>query len=136
MTVERCFAVEGGFRRAPQLFSSAALRREASAGCRDFVSCCDEPAGGAEPSCTCPGVLGSVTAWAAMPRAYSEDLAWRVVARITWMEQSVAEVCDPEHGLDVSRPYVEAVMQRFDTAKNDDSVCLREGIHAACECGW
>ena len=48
------------------------------------------------------------------------------------MEQSVAEVCDPEHGLDVSRPYVEAVMQRFDTAKNDDSVCLREGIHAAC----
>ena len=83
LTVERCFAVEGGFRRAPQLFSAAALRREASAGCRDLVSCYEEVAGGAEPSGTSSGGLGSVTARAAMPRAYGEDLAWRVAAQDT-----------------------------------------------------
>ena len=46
-------------------------------------------------------------------RAYSDDLAWRVVTRIFWFEQPVGQVCDALVGLHVSRHYVESVMRRF-----------------------
>ena len=46
-------------------------------------------------------------------RAYSDDIAWRVVTRILWFGQDVSQVCDARVGLDVSRHYVETVMHRF-----------------------
>ena len=48
-------------------------------------------------------------------RAYSDDIAWRVITRIFWFGQPVSQVCDARNGLDVSRHYVESVMHRFRT---------------------
>mmetsp|Transcript_23120 Transcript_23120/g.58988 ORF Transcript_23120/g.58988 Transcript_23120/m.58988 type:complete len:346 (+) Transcript_23120:135-1172(+) len=50
-----------------------------------------------------------------MPAAHSEDLAWRVVVRIEWKGQSVEDVTNPDTGLDVSRHYVNSVMERYHT---------------------
>ena len=49
-----------------------------------------------------------------MGKAYSEDLAWRVVFRVLFCGQSYGEVCDKQHGLAVSREYIDAVLSRYD----------------------
>ena len=49
-----------------------------------------------------------------MAPAYSRDLAWRVVMRVTWFGQDVSQICHPEDGLGVSRHFVSDVMRRFD----------------------
>lgn len=50
-----------------------------------------------------------------MPAAHSKDLAWRVVMRYDWYNQSLSEICDPHTGLAVSRHYVQDVLQRYET---------------------
>ena len=64
---------------------------------------------------------------AAMPAAYSEDLAWRVVMRLHFFRQDVATVCDKELGLGVSRHYVSDVMRRFEES---GSVATHQGAGA------
>ena len=48
-----------------------------------------------------------------MPRAYSDDLAWRVILRWRGYGHSVAQISDPEHGLAVSRQFVNDVIKRM-----------------------
>jgi transposase len=50
-----------------------------------------------------------------MPAAHSKELAWRVVMRYDWYNQSLSEICDPHTGLAVSRHYVQDVLQRYET---------------------
>ena len=49
-----------------------------------------------------------------MPRAYSDDLAWRVILRWRGYGHSVAQISDPEHGLAVSRQFVNDVIKRYE----------------------
>ena len=37
-------------------------------------------------------------------RAYSDDIAWRVVTRILWFHQGISQVCDARIGLDRVAP--------------------------------
>ena len=49
-----------------------------------------------------------------MPRAYSDELAWRVILRWREYGHSVTQISDPEHGLDVSRAFVYDVIKRYE----------------------
>ena len=49
-----------------------------------------------------------------MPRAYSDELAWRVILRWREYGHSVTQISDPEHGLDVSRTFVYDVIKRYE----------------------
>ena len=46
-------------------------------------------------------------------RAYSADLAWRVVFRVLFCGQDFAEVQDAETGLGVSWAYIDQVIKRY-----------------------
>ena len=48
-----------------------------------------------------------------MAPAHSKDLAWRVVFRYHWHDQTSPEICDPKTGLDVSPHYVRDVLARY-----------------------
>ena len=50
-----------------------------------------------------------------MAPAHSKELAWRVVFRYHWHDQTSAQICDPETGLDVSPHYVRDVLARYDS---------------------
>lgn len=58
-----------------------------------------------------------------MGKAYSEDLAWRVVARV-WLGQTDAEIADACTGLDVSETYVRDVYKRY---TNTGTVATHQG---------
>ena len=48
-----------------------------------------------------------------MPRAHSDDIAWRVIMRWREFGQSPSEIGDEEHGLGVSQSYVLDVIRRY-----------------------
>ena len=67
---------------------------------------------------------GPSAASATMPKAHSDDLAWRVVFRWHFLGQTYEEVCDVTHGLGVSRRYVDNVLKRFE---NSGDVATHQG---------
>ena len=59
-----------------------------------------------------------------MGPAHTSDLAWRVVLRFHWYDQSVADICCPRTGLAVSRHFVADVLARFEATGD---VATRQG---------
>ena len=51
-----------------------------------------------------------------MGPAHTSDLAWRVVLRFHWYDQSDADICCPRTGLAVSRHFVADVLARFEAS--------------------
>ena len=104
----------GGSRPAPQLRSSAAPRTRPLRAALLVLRL--------QTAALATG--GPSAASATMPKAHSDDLAWRVVFRWHFLGQTYEEVCDVTHGLGVSRRYVDNVLKRFE---NSGDVATHQG---------